>query len=301
VEGKGVSNMDIDQFLDTLWLESGLSGNTLAAYGSDLKAFEQWLLGSQGVLLVAADRQAILLYLAAKVTEGVKARTTARMLSSIRRFYQYLLREEIRKDDPSHLIDLPKLGQRLPETLTEQEVEHLLAAPVLDQALGLRDRAMLELLYATGLRVSELVNLEMSQINLSHGVLRILGKGNKERLVPIGEVANDWVTQYIERARIELDNGHGMDTLFITRRGKGMTRHAFWHLIKKYALKAAIQKTLSPQTLRHAFATHLLNHGADIRVVQMLLGHSDLSTTQIYTHVASARLKELHSNHHPRG
>jgi len=293
--------MDVDQFLDALWLEAGLSDNTLAAYRSDLKAFEQWLLESQGVSLVAVDRSVILLYLATKVASGAKTRTTARVLSSLRRFYQYLLREEIRQDDPSHLIDLPKLGRQLPDTLTEQEVENLLAAPTLEQALGLRDRAMLELLYATGLRVSELVHLEMSQINLSHGVLRIWGKGNKERLVPIGEIANDWVTQYIEQARIELAKGNSVDTVFVTKRGKGMTRHAFWHLIKKYALKAGIQKALSPHTLRHAFATHLLNHGADIRVVQMLLGHSDLSTTQIYTHVANARLKELHRHHHPRG
>ncbi len=293
--------MDVDQFLDALWLEVGLSDNTLAAYRSDLKALEQWLLENQGVLLVAADRQVILLYLAAKVASGAKTRTTARMLSSFRRFYQYLLREEIRQDDPSHLIDLPKLGRQLPDTLTEQEVDNLLAAPALEHVLGLRDRAMLELLYATGLRVSELVHLEMSQVNLSQGVLRIWGKGNKERLVPIGEIANDWVTQYIEQARVELAKGHSIDTLFVTKRGKGMTRHAFWHLIKKYALKACIQKTLSPHTLRHAFATHLLNHGADIRIVQMLLGHSDLSTTQIYTHVANARLKELHGSHHPRG
>jgi integrase/recombinase XerD len=233
--------------------------------------------------------------------EGRKVRSEARLLSSLRRFYRYLVREEIRDSDPTAQIESPRLGRPLPDSLTENEVEDLLAQPDTTTALGLRDRSMLEVLYATGLRVSELVGLTVDQINLRQGVIRCIGKGNKERLVPVGEVAQDWLEKYLYDSRPALLNGKVADDLFPTTRGKAMTRQAFWYLIKRYALQAGIQKDLSPHTLRHAFATHLINHGADLRVVQLLLGHADLSTTQIYTHVAKERLKQLHAAHHPRG
>ncbi len=295
-----VSRRDIERFLDALWMERGLSENTLAAYRNDLKGFALWLSGQQRSL-GAAHRQDLLDYLAERVGAGVKPRTTARLLSSLRRFYRYLIREGRLTDDPSARIDTPRIGRPLPDSLSEAEVELLLAAPDTGEPLGLRDRAMLELLYACGLRVSELVNVSTEQVNLTQGVVRLMGKGNKERLVPLGEEAAAWLQRYINEGRPGLAAAAGARQLFITRRGKGMTRQAFWYRLKYYAVKSGINKKLSPHSLRHAFATHLLNHGADLRVVQMLLGHSDLSTTQIYTHVARERLKELHAQHHPRG
>jgi len=296
-----VDTAEIDRFLDVLWMERGLSRNTLAAYRCDLSGFSCWLDEQRQRVLLAARREDLLAYLAARMAAEAKPRTTARLLSSLRRFYQQAVRDGHLLTDPSERIDAPRLGRSLPGSLTEADVELLINAPDTDTALGLRDRAMLELLYASGLRVSELVELRVLQLNLRQGVVRTLGKGSKERLVPLGEVASDWLEHYLGAARSELLNGHNCETLFVTRRGAGMSRQAFWYLIKKHAQLAGIHKPLSPHTLRHSFATHLLNHGADLRVVQMLLGHSDLSTTQIYTHVARERLKSLHAAHHPRG
>jgi integrase/recombinase XerD len=293
-------NLYLQEFLDSLWLESGLSQNTVDAYRRDLIAFSAWL-NKQEINLATATRNDILKYQSQRMREGRKVRSEARLLSSLRRFYRYLVREEIRDSDPTAQIESPRLGRPLPDSLTENEVEDLLAQPDTTAALGLRDRSMLEVLYATGLRVSELVGLTVDQINLRQGVIRCIGKGNKERLVPVGEVAQDWLEKYLYDSRPALLNGKVADDLFPTTRGKAMTRQAFWYLIKRYALQAGIQKDLSPHTLRHAFATHLINHGADLRVVQLLLGHADLSTTQIYTHVAKERLKQLHAAHHPRG
>ncbi|MEZ5542723.1 MAG: site-specific tyrosine recombinase XerD [Pseudomonadota bacterium] len=290
---------EIARFTDTLWLERGLSEHTLAAYRNDLAGLAGWLL-AQGRTLLTARRQDLLDYLAARVTEGARPRTTARLLSALRRFYRHQVREGRLQEDPSVRIDAPRIGRPLPDSLSEQEVEALLQAPDTGDALGLRDRAMLELLYACGLRVSELVGLALDQVNLVQGVVRLRGKGGKERLVPLGEEAVDWLQRYLEDGRAQLAAG-GSRHLFVSRRGQGMTRQTFWHRIRQHAIKASINKHLSPHTLRHAFATHLLNHGADLRVVQMLLGHSDLSTTQIYTHVARERLKDLHAQHHPRG
>jgi integrase/recombinase XerD len=290
----------IEQFTDALWMERGLSRNTLSAYRNDLSGLASWLL-KQGRPLVSAQRQDLLGYLSDRVTAGAKPRTTARMVSSMRRFYRYLIREGRLTEDPSVLIDTPRIGRPLPDTLSESEVEALLDAPDENDTLGLRDRAMFELLYACGLRVSELVSMTTDQANLTQGVVRLIGKGSKERLVPMGEEAVDWLQRYLQDSRPDLAAGSAAKQLFITRRGQGMTRQAFWYRIRHYAVMSGINKPLSPHTLRHAFATHLLNHGADLRVVQMLLGHSDLSTTQIYTHVARERLKDLHSKHHPRG
>ncbi len=289
----------LQQFLDALWLESGLSNNTVEAYRRDLLAFASWL-KEDDTDLAAATREDILRYQGVRLREGRKARSEARLLSSLRRFYRYLCREEIRESDPTVQIESPRIGKSLPSGLTEQEVEALLAEPDTDVPLGLRDRAMLEVLYATGLRVSELVALTIEQVNMRQGLVRCVGKGNKERLVPLGEIALDWLQRYLWESRPALLIGRATDDLFPTRRGKAMTRQAFWYLIKRYAEQASIDKPLSPHTLRHAFATHLLNHGADLRVVQLLLGHADLSTTQIYTHVARERLKSLHATHHPR-
>ncbi len=294
------SHQDIERFLDTLWMERGLSENTLAAYRNDLNGFARWLTARNRVLS-AARRQDLLDYLAERVAAGARPRTTARLLSSLRRFYRYLVREGRLKDDPSARIDTPRIGRPLPDSLSETEVELLLDAPDTGEPLGLRDRAMLELLYACGLRVSELVNVTIEQVNLAQGVVRLMGKGNRERLVPLGEEAAEWLQRYIREGRPALAGEVSARQLFITRRGKAMTRQAFWYRLRHYAVKSGINRKLSPHTLRHAFATHLLNHGADLRVVQMLLGHSDLSTTQIYTHVARERLKELHAQHHPRG
>ena len=290
----------IEQFTDAMWMERGLSRNTLSAYRNDLSGLACWLL-KQGRTLVTAQRQDLLAYLSERVNDGAKPRTTARLLSSMRRFYRYLIREGLLHEDPSVRIDTPRIGRPLPDTLSESEVEALLDAPDEHDTLGLRDRAMLELLYACGLRVSELVGMTTDQASLTQGVVRLVGKGSKERLVPMGEEAVDWLQYYLDESRPDLAAGSSAKQLFITRRGKGMTRQAFWYRIRHYAVKSGINKPLSPHTLRHAFATHLLNHGADLRVVQMLLGHSDLSTTQIYTHVARERLKELHAQHHPRG
>jgi integrase/recombinase XerD len=291
----------LERFIDALWLEHGLSENTLSAYRSDLTALAQWLASQRGLALEGAGREALLAYLAYRSRQGTKPRSAARLLSSIRRFYRYLIREGLLQEDPSARIDSPRLGRGLPKTLTEAEVEALLAAPDVTTTLGLRDRTMLEVLYATGLRVSELVGLGLGQVSVPQGVVRIVGKGNKERLVPLGEEALEWIERYLHRARPELLHGRPGEMLFCTRRGVAMSRQAFWYLIKRYAGAAGIDKPLSPHTLRHAFATHLLNHGADLRVVQLLLGHSNLSTTQIYTHVARERLKSLHATHHPRG
>jgi len=290
----------LQPFLDSLWLESGLSKNTVAAYRRDLLGFSAWL-GQFDIDLVAATRNDILRYQNERMREGKKVRSEARLLSTLRRFYRYLLREEVRDSDPTAQLESPRLGKPLPKSLTEDEVNTLLNQPDDNDALGLRDRAMLEVLYATGLRVSELVALTFQQVNLRQGLVRCIGKGNKERLVPLGEVAMDWLQRYMLESRPVLLNGQLSEDMFPTRRGKAMTRQAFWYLIKRYAKTAEIEKDLSPHTLRHAFATHLLNHGADLRVVQLLLGHSDLSTTQIYTHVAKERLKSLHALHHPRG
>ena len=290
----------IDQFLDALWMEEALSENTLSAYRTDLKGYTNYL-SSSNTPLEKAARSDILAYLAQRVEQNASPRTTARLLSSLRRFYRYLIRQNIIQDDPTALIDAPKLGRPLPKTLTEADVEALLAAPDIKTALGMRDRTMLEVLYAGGLRVSELVMLTASQVNLRQGVVRLFGKGSKERLVPLGEEAISWIERYMQDARHEIVHKQACDALFPSRRGQAMTRQTFWHSIKRYAKQAGINKALSPHTLRHAFATHLINHGADLRVVQMLLGHSDLSTTQIYTHVARARLKDLHRQHHPRG
>jgi integrase/recombinase XerD len=291
---------EIERFTDALWMEHGLSKNTLTAYRNDLAGLAVWLAG-QGRELRRARRQDLLDYLSERVTAGARPRTTARLVSSMRRYYRFLIREGVLQQDPSVRIETPRIGRPLPDTLSESEVESLLEAPEDADPLGLRDRAMLELLYACGLRVSELVGLTSDQVNLTQGVVRLMGKGNKERLVPLGEEAVDWVQRYLDEGRAELASDSSASQLFITRRGAGMTRQAFWYRIRHYAVISGINKHLSPHTLRHAFATHLLNHGADLRVVQMLLGHSDLSTTQIYTHVARERLKELHAQHHPRG
>jgi integrase/recombinase XerD len=290
----------VTRFLDGAWMERGLSANTLAAYRADLMALSRWLI-TQGSQITKATRADLLGFIAWRVESGARPRSTARQLSSFRRFYRHLLREGSLKEDPTAQIAMPKIGRSLPKSLTEEEVEALLNAPVVADPLGARDRTMLEVLYATGLRVSELVSLKYSQLNLNQGVLRVHGKGDRERLIPLGEEAVRWLREFIGTGRGEILLDRNTDYLFPTRRGDHMTRQAFWHIIKRYARKANVQKELSPHTLRHAFATHLLNHGADLRVVQMLLGHSDLSTTQIYTHVARERMKDLHSHHHPRG
>lgn len=291
----------IQRFTDALWGEEGLSENTQKAYGSDLAHFAAWLAKERSASLVTVDAVDIEDYLAVKYAQKASGRSMARLLSSLRKLYLFLLREGHATVDPTLTIEPPRIGRPLPKTLTEMDVEALLDAPEVDDILGCRDRAMLEVLYATGLRVSELVGLRLDQVNLRRGVIRVIGKGNKERLVPLGEEAEDWITRYCNTSRPVLMKGRRSDDLFVTDRGAAMTRQAFWYIIKRHALKAGIHKPLSPHTLRHAFATHLLNHGADLRVVQLLLGHSDLSSTQIYTHVAQERLKELHSRCHPRG
>ena len=296
----------IQRFLDALWLEDGLGEKTRAAYGSDLRQLSRWLAGRPGEpTLDQADRQHLLDWISAAFAQGHKNATAARRLSGLRRFYRYLLREQLIREDPTLRIESPRLARRLPDTLSEADVEALLDEPlgaqVQDERLELRDRAMLEILYGCGLRVTELVSLRVDQVNLRQGVSRVSGKGDKERLVPMGEEAVDWLLRYMKEARPELLRGRVSDDLFPGNRGSAMSRQAFWYRIRHYAQRAGIPKKLSPHTLRHAFATHLLNHGADLRVVQMLLGHSDLSTTQIYTHVARQRLQELHHAHHPRG
>jgi integrase/recombinase XerD len=290
----------VSRFLDAVWMERGLSSNTLAAYRADLTALGRWL-AERDRPITRTTRTDLMDFIAWRVQAGARPRSTARQLSSFRRFFRYLVREGALKEDPTAQIAMPKIGRSLPRSLSEEEVEALLGAPAVSDPLGHRDRTMLEVLYATGLRVSELVNLRHNQVNLNQGVIRILGKGNRERLIPLGEEAVRWLNEFARGPRNEILLDRSTDYLFPTRRGDRMTRQAFWHIIKRYARKASIDKDLSPHTLRHAFATHLLNHGADLRVVQMLLGHSDLSTTQIYTHVARERMKDLHSQHHPRG
>ena len=290
----------VDRFLDAIWMERGLSANTLGAYRADLMALARDL-DAHDVVLQDASKADLLAFIARRVEGGAKPRSTARQLSSFRRFFRYIMREGHRGDDPTVDIEMPRIGRSLPKTLTEDEVESLLQAPNTDEPLGHRDRAMLELLYATGLRVSELINLRQSQVNFNQGVLRIVGKGDRERLIPLGDESQRWLREFMEGPRMEILLERQTEYLFPTRRGNCMTRQAFWHIIKRYASKSGISKKMSPHSLRHAFATHLLNHGADLRVVQLLLGHSDLSTTQIYTHVARERLRDLHRKHHPRG
>lgn len=291
----------LQRFRDALWIEEGLSDNTQNAYVSDLQQFFDWAAGERGTGVLEVDAGVIEAYLACKYRQQASGRSVARLVSSLRKFYRYQLREGRLKLDPTLKIELPRIGRPLPSTLTVPEVEALLNAPDTGDVLGCRDRAMLEVLYATGLRVSELVGLTLQQVNPRQGVVRVVGKGSKDRLVPLGEEAEVWLGRYMLTSRTALLGVRQSDDVFVTARGSAMTRQAFWHLIKRYARLAGIRKPLSPHTLRHAFATHLLNHGADLRVVQMLLGHSDLSSTQIYTHIAQERLKELHARCHPRG
>lgn len=291
----------IERFADAVWMERGLSRNTLGSYQSDLRHCARWLAGEPGTSLRRVRRDQLLAYLAASVDAGVQPRTSARRLSTLRQFFQWASREKLVSSDPTAQIEAPRLGRPLPKSLSESEVEALLDAPDVGNPEGLRDRAMLEVLYATGLRVSELVGLQPDQLSLAQGLARVVGKGGKERLVPLGDEAVRWVERFLADARPVLLGGRPCDALFPTRRGQGMTRQAFWYRIKKHASAAGIRQALSPHTVRHAFATHLVNHGADLRVVQLLLGHSSLSTTQIYTHVARERLQSLHAQHHPRG
>lgn len=290
---------ELDMFIDHLWLEDGLSKNTLSSYRLDLTSFALWV-QTQHKRLLTVDQADVQQYLAVKFPYS-RPRSISRLIASLRRFYRYCLRESKISADPTLQIESPKLPRSLPKSLNEDEVLALLNAPDLSEPAGLRDRAMLELLYACGLRVSELVSIKTTEVSVSDAVVRVTGKGSKTRLVPMGEEAADWIARYLREARPEILQKRLCDALFVTNRGEAMTRQAFWYLIKRYALLAGITKHMSPHVLRHAFATHLLNHGADLRVVQMLLGHSDISTTQIYTHVARERLKRLHSQHHPRG
>ncbi|MGQ0699284.1 MAG: site-specific tyrosine recombinase XerD [Panacagrimonas sp.] len=300
----------IERVLDMLWIERGASKNTLDSYRSDLSLLARWL-APRGVELARAGEDDLRAYLAARgqlhartgvdARQRFSARSQARLLSTLRRYYRFLIRDGARPDDPTAKLSSPRLPRSLPKFLESRQVEKLLEAPDTTTSLGLRDRAMLELMYASGLRVSELVGLKHHQLQLERGLVQLLGKGGKERIVPLGEIANDWIEDYLKRSRPELMGRRRSDDLFVTTRGQGMTRQYFWVCIKRYALIAGIGTALSPHTLRHAFATHLLDHGADLRVVQTLLGHSDLSTTQIYTHVSRTRLRDLHAKHHPRG
>ena len=292
----------LDRFSDGLWLNDGLARNTLESYRRDLALFARWLEESPGRGLLDAEPADVQRYLAWQIeSRKARPRTTGRLVSSLRRFFQFALREGLRRDDPTANLDAPKLPRSLPKSLSEAEVEALLAAPDVSTPQGMRDRAMLETLYASGLRVTELVTLKTVQASLDMGVVRVLGKGAKERLTPLGEEAVAWIDRYQREARPVLLGPRKSDALFVTARGAAMTRQAFWGLVKRHALAAGIRAPISPHTLRHAFATHLINHGADLRVVQLLLGHADISTTQIYTHVARERLKALHRKHHPRG
>lgn len=295
------ASTQIDAYLDAVWVEKGLSRNTLDSYRRDTAAFALWLsaAGHGGLLDVTAEN--VMLYLSVRHEGGYSTRSTARMLSCLRGFYRYQVREGVLQLNPMVSIENPKLPRPLPKLLSEKDVEALLMAPDIEDPVGLRDKAMLELLYACGLRVSELIGLTIPMLNLRQGVVRVVGKGSKERLVPMGEEASHWLAEYIRSGRPQLLQGKPLDILFPSTRIRAMTRQTFWHRIKHWSVVAGIDKALSPHTLRHAFATHLLNHGADLRVVQLLLGHSDLSTTQIYTHVARSRMKELHAEHHPRG
>lgn len=290
----------IEEFINALWLERGFSKNTLAAYRSDLKHFTSWLPKEVGLLQAQASD--LLGYLAYRTEQGTHPKTNARILSCFRTLYRYLVRQQYYEGDPTLHLDSPRLGRTIPQNLSEEEVFSLLKAPDIQEPMGLRDKALLELLYACGFRVTELVSLKLNQINLQQGVARVMGKGNRERIVPFGEEAAFWLQQYLRQARLQLlKDRTTSETLFLSNRGVEMTRQTLWHRIKYYAKRVGITKPLSPHTLRHAFATHLVNHGADLRVVQMLLGHSSISTTQIYTHVANLRLKAIHAKHHPRG
>ncbi|HKJ18034.1 MAG TPA: site-specific tyrosine recombinase XerD [Xanthomonadales bacterium] len=301
VTADSASLQSIDNFLDSSWAERGLSRNTLDSYRYDLRNLAGYLRGTYSVSLEKASRDQILAFLAAEVRKGRNSRTLSRFLSGFRQYYRWLLREREIDDDPTALIESPKLGRGLPKVIDEGGISKLLDAPDTETPLGLRDRAMLETMYATGLRVSELISLELANLNLNQGVVRVLGKGGKERLVPLGEHALDWINRYMSKSRGQLLKARECQVVFVTSRGSGMTRQAFWHAIKRHGTTAGIEQKLSPHVLRHSFATHLLNHGADLRVVQLLLGHSDLSTTQIYTHIAKEGLKQLHRKHHPRG
>ena len=300
-EGNNSSaNLIIDRFIDSIWLEQGLSKATLSAYRSDLKVLNQWAVNKQ-LTIDNISRADLLDFIAHKANSGSSSRTSARMLSSYRRFYSYLFQQELISSNPTEKISMPKLGRTLPKLLSEEQVIRLIKAPNTKKPLGFRDRTMLEILYATGLRVSELVTLKQGNLNLNQGYIRVMGKGNKERLVPMGSIAKRWLKRYLNGPIIEILGERQSDYLFPTRTSESISRQAFWQIIKKYSNKVSIDSDLSPHSLRHAFATHLINHGADLRVVQMLLGHSDLSTTQIYTHIAQHRLKDLHQKHHPRG
>lgn len=290
----------LDGFIDHLWLEDGLARNTLSSYRTDLQTWASWLQTARSKTLLQAEAEDLQAYIAFKFPQS-KPRSIGRLIASLRRCYRYFLRESLIVQDPSLHLESPKLPRSLPKSLSEEDVERLVDAPDTQTDLGLRDKAMLETLYATGLRVSELVGLQTTELSLSDGVLRVTGKGSKTRLVPLGELAMEWLGRYLQEARPAIMQQRLSDALFVTQRGQSMTRQAFWYLIKRYALVAGIKGTMSPHVLRHAFATHLLNHGADLRVVQMLLGHADISTTQIYTYVARERLKTLHAHHHPRG
>ncbi len=294
-----ISSPEIDEFIDQLWLEDGLSANTLSSYRNDLKGFDLWC-QQQQLALWAVQSQHLQAYIAHRFPQ-VKVRSINRLIATLRRFYRYGLAGQLIAKDPTLLLEAPKLPKSLPKTLSEAQVDDLLQAPDITTALGLRDRAMLELLYASGLRVSELVNIHIAEVSTQDGVVRVTGKGSKTRLVPMGQEAAEWIDRYLAEARPEILKHALSDAVFVTHRGDAMTRHAFWHVIQRYAVQAGISQHISPHVLRHAFATHLLNHGADLRVVQMLLGHADISTTQIYTHVARERLQQLHKNHHPRG
>ncbi len=290
----------LDAFCDSLWLEDGLSRNSLAGYRSDLSQFAAWL-ARRGSSLGKAGHADLHAYLR-DYSRRAKATSQRRLLSALRRFYRHLVATGGMAADPTAEIDPPSAPERFPKTLSERQVEALLAAPDTQTPLGLRDRAMLELLYATGLRVSELVGLKLFELSLDMGVVRVFGKGSKERLVPLGQLAQEWVERFLKQGRPALLAGRACDQVFVTARARGMTRQMFWNLVKRYASRAEIDPSrISPHVLRHAFATHLINHGADLRVVQLLLGHADISTTQVYTHVARERLKQLHAQHHPRG
>lgn len=294
------SEQAVERFLETLWLENGLSDNTLASYRNDLKQFGRWLDAQISCELLQVQRHHLLDYLAFRAGQGAKPSSTARMLSSLRRFYRFAVRQDLLERDPSINLDNPRLPRKLPSILTEKQVEALLAAPDTEDPVEMRDKVMLELMYGSGLRVSELVGLQLGQLSIAQGLVRLDGKGGKERVVPVGEYTLDYLEQFLAMARPVLDPGGSCSALFPSKRGRMMTRQTFWHRVKKYVLQVGVSSPVSPHTLRHAFATHLLNHGADLRVVQMLLGHSNLSTTQIYTHVARQRLKDLHGQYHPR-
>ena len=297
--GEHCNDALIDTFIDALWLEEGLARNSLAAYRRDLGLYAAWL-KAKGKSLQDTAEADLNGYFAARHA-ATRATTANRRLTVFKRFFRWALRERLVLADPTLKLQAAKQALRVPKSLSEAQVEALLNAPEVQTPLGLRDRAMLELIYASGLRVSELVGMKMFRLSMQEGVLRVLGKGDKERLVPFGEVARDWLQRYLQEARGAILQGQQTDDLFVTQRGAGMGRAMFWVLIKKYAARAGIHNPMSPHTLRHAFATHLLNHGADLRAVQMLLGHADISTTTIYTHVARERLKALHAQHHPRG